>query len=250
MKDKKNGELSGKGQKNASDKIRVNKRVKDLGLASRRDADKLIEQRKVLVNGKVAVLGDKVSENDKIEIVVHTGGYHYYAFYKPKDIVSHSPQFGENEVKNFFPNWEKDNLTIVGRLDKHSEGLMLVTSDKRLVERILDPKFGHERVYEVSVQEKLSKNIVSLFGKGFQVKGRFTAKPAKVELVDNFKFRITLTEGKKHQIRLMTNELHYTVSKLKRTNIMNINVKGLEPGKYKEINKEEVAKLLKNLGLK
>jgi pseudouridine synthase len=99
------------------------------------------------------------------------------------------------------------------------------------------------------VQEKLSKNIVNLFAKGFTVRGRFTAKPAKVDIVDNFKFRITLTEGKKHQIRLMTNELHYTVSKLKRTNIMNISVKGLEPGKFKEIQKEEVKKLLKSVGL-
>lgn len=229
--------------------MRINKRIKDLGLASRRDADKFIEQKKVLINGKVAVLGDKVKEDDKIEISGNKFAYKYYAFYKPKDVVSHSPQYGEQEIKDFFPNWEKDSLTIVGRLDKHSEGLMLVTSDKRLVERILDPKFGHERTYEVTVQEKLSKNIVQLFAKGFEVRDRFTARPAKVELIDNFKFKIMLTEGKKHQIRLMTNELHYTVSKLKRTNIMSLNLRGIEPGKFKEIKSEEVTKLLKNLGL-
>lgn len=229
--------------------IRINKRIKDLGLASRRDADKLISENKILINGKVAKLGDKVKESDKLEIVNHKNNYKYYAFYKPKDVVSHSPQFGEEEVKDFFPNWDKDHLTIVGRLDKHSEGLMLVTNDKRMVERILDPRFGHERTYEVTVQEKLSNNIINLFAKGFYVKDRFTARPAKVEIIDNFKFRITLTEGKKHQIRLMTNELHYTVSKLKRTNIMNITLKAVEPGKYKEIQKEEVIKLLKNLGL-
>lgn len=229
--------------------IRINKRVKDLGLASRRDADRLIDSKKVLINGKVAVLGDKVKETDKIEIINHQDNYKYYAFYKPKDVVSHSPQYGEDEVKDFFKNWDTDGLTVIGRLDKHSEGLMLVTNDKRLVERILDPRFGHERTYEVTVQEKLSKNIVQLFAKGFEVRNRFTARPAKVELVDNFKFRITLTEGKKHQIRLMTNELHYTVSKLKRTNIMNLGIKGLEPGKAKDIKKEEVTKLLKLIGL-
>lgn len=229
--------------------IRINKRIKELGLASRRDADKLIESKKVLINGKVAVLGDKVKEADKIELIGGKLNYQYYAFYKPKDVVSHSPQYGEDEVKDFFKNWDKDGLTIVGRLDKHSEGLMLVTNDKRLVERVLDPRFGHERTYEVTVQEKLSRNIIELFGKGFEVRGRFTAKPAKVELIDNFRFRITLTEGKKHQIRLMTNELHYTVSKLKRTHIMNINLKNVEPGKAKVIQKEEVIKLLKNLGL-
>lgn len=243
-----NGSKSGREQKN--EQVRINKRIKDLGLASRRDADKLIESKKVLINGKVATLGDKVSLDDKVEIINHTENYKYYAFYKPKDVVSHSPQYGEDEVKDFFKNWDKDGLTIVGRLDKHSEGLMLVTNDKRLVERVLDPQFGHDRVYEVTVQEKLSKNIVNLFGKGFSVRGRFTAKPAHVELVDNFKFRITLTEGKKHQIRLMTNELHYTVSKLKRLKIMNIGIKGIEPGTSKEIKKEEVIKLLKSVGLK
>lgn len=255
MKSTKNGEKSGKEQKSVPKGgrtgTRINKRIKDLGLASRRDADRLIEEGKVLINGKVAKLGDKVEDKDKIEVTSTQlqNSYRYYAFYKPKDVMSHSPQFKETEVKNFFHNWDKDSLTMIGRLDKHSEGLMLITNDKRLVERVLDPKFGHERVYEVTVQEKLSKNIVSLFAKGFTVKSRFTAKPAHVELVDNFKFRITLTEGKKHQIRLMTNDLHYTVSKLKRIKIMNIGLKGIDPGKHKEIKREEVVKLLKSVGL-
>jgi len=218
-------------------------------LASRRDADKLISGKRVLVNGKVAKLGDQVKEDDKIEITGNKFAYKYFAFYKPKDVVSHSPQYGEDEVKNFFKDWDKDGLTLVGRLDKHSEGLMLVTNDKRLVERVLDPNFGHERTYEVDVQEKLSKNIVSLFSKGFEVRGRFTAKKAVVEILNPHKFKITLTEGKKHQIRLMTNELHYTVSKLKRINIMNINLKGVEVGQYKAVKPEEVTKLLKSLGL-
>jgi 23S rRNA pseudouridine2604 synthase len=259
MKDTKKSKRPGVkiGQKSGGDqedvvfdgKVRVNKRMKELGLASRRDSDKLIKSKRVLVNGKIIGIGDKMKATDEIKVLGGKNDYKYYAFYKPRDEVSHSPQYGEDEVKNFFPNWDRDGLTIVGRLDKHSEGLMLVTNDKRLVERILDPKFGHERVYEVTVQEKLSKNIVALFKKGFEVYGRFTAKPAKVELIDNFKFKITLTEGKKHQIRLMTNELHYTVSKLKRINIMNINLKAVEPGKYKEIKKEEVIKLLKSVGL-
>jgi 23S rRNA pseudouridine2604 synthase len=251
MKNIGSGKLLGNEQNKEFDgSVRLNKKMKDLGLASRRDADTLIEKGLVLVNGKAAKIGQKVRNTDKIEIKKGLNNYKYYCFYKPKNVVSHSPQFGETEVKNFFPNWDKDHLTIVGRLDKHSEGLMLVTNDKRLVERILDPKFGHERTYEVTVQEKLSNNIINLFAKGFTVKGRFTAKPAKVEIVDNHKFRITLTEGKKHQIRLMSNDLHYTVSKLKRVNIMNLSLKGVEPGKFKEIKKEEVTKLLKLVGLK
>ena len=234
-------------------KIRLNKKIKELGMASRRDADKLIEKGLVTVNGKVAEIGRKVKPTDKIEIKNLKNiqqNYLYYTFYKPTDVMSHSPQFGESEVKDFFPNWDKDNLTIVGRLDKHSEGLMLVTNDKRLVERILDPKFEHERVYEVQVQERISSNIVALFKKGFEVRGRFQAKPAKVEILNTFNMRITLTEGKKHQIRLMLNELHYTVFNLRRIKILNLTLKKLQPGSWEPIPKPEIQKLLTSVGLK
>lgn len=233
-------------------KVRLNKKIKELGLASRRDADKLIEKGLVTVNGKIAEIGRKVKPNDKIEIKdlkKINDNYLYYTFYKPKNIMSHSPQFGESEVKDYFKNWDKDNLTIVGRLDKHSEGLMLVTNDKRLVEKVLDPKFEHPRVYEVQVQEKISNNIINLFKKGFEVRGRFQAKPALVEKLDNFNMRITLTEGKKHQIRLMLNELHYTVFNLRRIKILNLTLRGLQPGSYEPIAKPDVAKLLKSVGL-
>lgn len=234
-------------------KVRLNKKIKELGLASRRDADKLISKGLVTVNGKVAEIGRKVKPSDKIEIKnikKIQDNYSYYTFYKPKGIMSHSPQFGEKEVKDFFPQWDKENLTIVGRLDKHSEGLMLVTNDKRLVERVLDPRFAHERVYEVEVQEKLSNNLVALFKKGFTVRDRFTAKPAKVEILNNFNLRITLTEGKKHQIRLMLNELHYTVFNLKRIKILNLTLKNLQPGTFKPVSKDEVQKILQTVGLK
>ncbi len=224
--------------------------MKDLGLTGRREADQLIENKKVFVNGKLATVGMKVSSKDKIELKENSQNYLYYTFYKPKDVVSHSPQYEEMEVRQFFPDWEKDNLTIVGRLDKHSEGLMFVTNDKKLVERILDPRFDHEKTYEVEVQEKISSNVIRLFKKGFEVRDRFLARPAVVEIVNNLNMKITLTEGKKHQIRLMLNELHYTVSKLKRVAIMNLGIKGLEPGKFKIIPKEEVLKLYKLCGLK
>jgi 23S rRNA pseudouridine2604 synthase len=233
-------------------KVRLNKKIKELGLTSRRDADKLIEKGLVLINGKPAEIGRKVKPTDKIEIKdlkKIQDNYLYYTFYKPKNVMSHSPQFGEQEVKDFFPNWEHDGLTIVGRLDKHSEGLMLVTNDKRLVEKILDPRFRHERVYEVDVQEKISNNIVSLFKKGFEVRGRFQALPAHVEILNNFKMRITLVEGKKHQIRLMLNELHYTVSKLKRIKILDLTLRNLQPGTFQEIPPTDVKNLLKSVGL-
>lgn len=231
--------------------IRINKRIKDLGLASRREADALIERGLVTVNGKVATLGESVSEADIIEIKPHKlTPKKYIAFYKPKGVVSHTPQYGEKEVRDFFPDFENDGLVIIGRLDKHSEGLMLLTNDKRLVERVLDPKYDHEKEYIVTVQEKLSSNIERLFAKGFQVRGRFQAKPAHVEILDPYTFSITLTEGKKHQIRLMTNELHYTVSNLLRVRVMNVKLGNLKPGKSRDLKDQEVKKLLISLGLR
>lgn len=230
--------------------IRINKRIKDLGLASRREADALIERGLVLVNDKIATLGESVTEEDKIEIKQDKFYQKkYIAFYKPRGVVSHSPQYGEKEIKDFFPDFQKDGLVIIGRLDKHSEGLMLLTNDKRLVERILDPRYDHEKEYIVNVQEKLSSNIERLFAKGFQVRGRFQAKPAQVEILDPYTFSITLTEGKKHQIRLMTNELHYTVSNLLRVRVMNVKLGNLKPGKNRELKQQEVKKLLNSLGL-
>lgn len=241
---------SDKPRSTADHKTRLNKMMKDLGLASRRDADKLIERGRVLVNGVPAELGRKVGPHDKIELKGKLDDYLYYTFYKPKNVMSHSPQYGEKEVKDFFKHWDSKHLTIVGRLDKHSEGLMLVTNDKRLVERVLDPKFEHPRTYEVIVQEKISRNIVELFKKGFEVRGRFTAKPAQVEIINNLTMRITLTEGKKHQIRLMLNDLHYTVNTLKRIKILNLGLSGLQPGAFKEISEKDRNLLLKSVGLK
>ncbi len=230
--------------------IRINKRIKDLGLASRREADTFLEKGFVLVNGKAAVLGQQVSEADVIEIKKINRNYKYYLFNKPKGVVSHSPQYEEKEVKDFFTNFEKDGLTIVGRLDKHSEGLMLITNDKRLVERILKPEYAHERQYMVDVQEKISNNMVRLFEKGFTVKDRFFAKPAIVEILSPFSFSITLTEGKKHQIRLMANELHYTVSRLQRVRIMNLKLGVMREGTKRDLTQSEKTKLLSNIGLR
>jgi pseudouridine synthase len=236
--------------------VRINKRIKDLGLAGRREADELLAAGCVFVNGKkVTELGTQVTLADQIEIkrsVSKTGTpnvYKYYIFNKPKGVVSHTPQYGEQEVKDFFPKGVT-GLSIIGRLDKHSEGLMLLTTDRRIVERVLSPKYDHEKEYEVTVQEKISNNMVRLFEKGFTVRGRFTAKPAKVTLINQFKFKIALTEGKKHQIRLMANDLHYTVSKLKRVRIMNIKLGTLPEGKLKELDEKSRKDLLKSLELK
>jgi 23S rRNA pseudouridine2604 synthase len=230
--------------------IRLNKRMKDLELSGRREADVLIEQKRVLVNGRIAKLGEQVKETDLIKIIGKREDYKYILFNKPKNVVSHSPQYGEDEVKNFIPDFEKNNIAIVGRLDKHSEGLMLLTNDKRVIDKVLSPEYYHEKEYIVEVQEKLSSNIVALFKKGFTVRNRFKAKPAQVIINSAFSLNIILTEGKKHQIRLMMNELHYTVGKLKRIRIMNLKLGKLKEGQMRELNKKEIAEFLQSLDLK
>jgi 23S rRNA pseudouridine2604 synthase len=231
-------------------RIRINKKLKDLGLAGRREADMLIEKGYVFVNGKKAILGQKVNDKDILEVKSSRGSYVYYMFYKPPGVVSHDPQYGEDEVRNFFSNWDKDNLTLVGRLDKHSEGLMLITNDKRMIDKILNPEFDHEKEYEVTTHEKISKNIIALFKKGFEVYGRWTAKPVIVDIIADTKMKITLTEGKKHQIRLMLNEMKYTVSKLKRIRIMTLKMGNVGIGEYRALNKKEIDDLLKATKLK
>ncbi len=229
---------------------RLNKRMKDLQLSGRREADELIENKRVLVNGKIAKLGQQVTETDLIKIIGKRENYKYILFYKPKDVVSHSPQYREEEVKNFFPDFENDKLAIVGRLDKHSEGLMLLTNDKRVIEKVLSPEYEHEKEYAIDVQEKISSNIIPLFAKGFTVRNRFVAKPAVVTINSPFSLNIILKEGKKHQIRLMLNELHYTVFNLKRIRIMTLKIGRLRPGSSKELNKKEIAEFLQSLNLK
>jgi 23S rRNA pseudouridine2604 synthase len=229
---------------------RLNKRMKDLELCGRREADILIDQKRVLVNGKIAKIGQQVADTDLIKIIGKRENYKYILFNKPKNVVSHSPQYGEEEVKNFIPNFEKDKLAIVGRLDKHSEGLMLLTNDKRVIDKVLSPEYYHEKEYIVEVQEKLSSNIVALFKKGFTVRNRFKAKSAEVIINSPFSLNITLTEGKKHQIRLMMNELHYTVGRLKRIRIMSLKLGKIKEGQMKELNKKEIAEFLQSLNLK
>lgn len=224
--------------------------MKDLGLSGRREADTLIEKNRVLVNGKIAKIGQQVTENDIIKIVGIRDKYKYIIFNKPKNVVSHTPQYGEEEVKDYIENFTEDKLAIVGRLDKHSEGLMLLTNDKRVIEKVLSPEYEHEKEYVVETHEKISSNIVSLFAKGFTVRNRFVARPAEVTINNNFSLNIILTEGKKHQIRLMMNELHYTVGKLKRVRIMNIKLGKLQPGEYRDLTAQEIKKFLENVNLK
>lgn len=220
---------------------RINKYLAEKKIASRREADTLIKSGKVFINGKVAALGTQVSEKDTIEVKGHKKDYHYYAFYKPVGIVTTNPSRGEKEIVKAvkFPV----KVFPVGRLDKDSEGLIILTNDGRITDKLLNPKFLHEKEYEVAVDKPLTEVFLQKMRRGVNIGDYFT-KPAKVKQLGSKKFSIILTEGKNRQIRRMCEALSYQVLKLKRVRIMNIHLANLKPSEFHELSTKERQLLL------
>ncbi len=218
--------------------VRINKYLADEGYATRREADKLITQKLVFLNGRLAVLGDKVKTGDQVEVKKQDKPkqYLYFAYHKPAGEVTATPITMD---ENLFP---------LGRLDKDSEGLIILTNDGRLTDRLLNPEHEHEKEYLVETVNDLRPSFREHLANGVEIEGYLTKK-CHVEIIDDNKFKIRLTEGKKHQIRRMVVALHNNVLNLKRVRIMNIKLGTLAPGAHRSIEGEELAQFLKNLGL-
>lgn len=232
--------------------MRLNKFLAYKGFATRRSADTLIEEGRVFVNGKPAVLGQKVSETDRVELKGHdTSKFRYVLYYKPRGVITHSPSEGEIDIEtDIFKNHSLRGLFPVGRLDKDSEGLMILTDDGRITERILNPDEGHERAYEVTVDKRVTQTFLNRLSKGVRIEGYMT-KPAFAELMPASpnQFAISLTEGKKHQLRRMCAALGYQVLILKRTKILRFTLKSLKPGGIYALRENEVRAFQKSLDL-
>lgn len=230
--------------------IRINRYLYLNNFCSRRKADELIERGSVKINGEKAVLGQKVGPNDKVEVSDAVKkmrkNYEYHIFNKPTGVVSHNPQEGEKSSEDFFPKDKK--LAPVGRLDKKSEGLMLMTNDGRIIDKMLNPKYEHEKEYSVRVDKELKESFKRKMEKGVKIEGYMTKK-AKVTVTGPKSFRITLTEGKKHQIRRMCMALGYQVQNLKRVRIMNLKLSGLQSGESRPLKQDEKVDLLKSIGV-
>jgi 23S rRNA pseudouridine2604 synthase len=231
--------------------MRINKYLAHSGIASRREADVLIEKRQILINGKKAVTGQQVQEGDKVELKGETKAKQYLAYYKGRGTITHSP--GEKEV-DIVMRLEKDfgitNMSPVGRLDKASEGLIIVSNDGRITGPLLDPEAGHEKEYQVEVDKKISTLFVHLMQNGVDIEG-YVTKPTTVtpSTKNEKKFNITLTEGKKHQIRRMCAALGFQIKALKRVRIANITVGAIKPNQYRKIIGAELKSFLQELGL-
>ena len=162
-----------KEQKNMEFPIRINKYLHNAGYCSRRKADELIENGQIEINGQRAVLGQKVNRNDVVnvsdKVIKMISDHQYYIFNKPIGVVSHNPQFGEKCVMDFFADLPNKKLFPLGRLDKDSEGLMIITDDTRLTEKILDEKYAHEKEYSVRVDKELKESFARKMEKGVYI---------------------------------------------------------------------------------
>ncbi len=214
--------------------IRINKYLQALGLASRREADKLVEGGLVFINGKRAENGMLVNEGDSVVVKGERKQCRYLAYYKPRglatqDLAGPLRPRSEASKQSVIAEWKKKGLYPVGRLDKESEGLMILTNDGRLAREILSGT-KYEKEYIVNVKESLRAGIPAIFKLGMQTKSLGKLLPAKAEIINRTTLRVILNEGKKHQIRIMLNDLRYTIVSLKRVRIGDIKLGALKPG--------------------
>ena len=225
--------------------MRINKYMAQEGLCTRREADRYIAQGLVFINGKRAELGSQVEEGDKVETRLPQRQYRYYAYNKPKGVVTHSPAENQKGIQDIAG---LSGVSPMGRLDKASHGLIILTDDGRITEKLLGPEANREKEYVVMTKEHLPPSFKARMEKGVDIEGYMT-KPARVKMLGDSKFSIILTEGKKHQIRRMCAAWGYTVADLKRVRVMNIRLDTLQAGQYRNIQGLELKEFLKGLGL-
>ena len=227
--------------------IRLNKYLSEAGFCSRRSADKLIDEGRVKINGTLATMGEKVNPQDEIEVdgeIIKNNKKisTYIAFNKPMGIVcTTDTRVEKNNIIDFI-NYPT-RIFPIGRLDKDSEGLILLTDDGDIVNKILRSSNNHEKEYIVTIDKTISQTFIKRMSEGVPILDTIT-KPCKIQKLSRNSFRITLTQGLNRQIRRMCEYLNYKVESLQRVRIMNIHLKS-KVGSYRDLTHEEL-KTLKN----
>ncbi len=232
--------------KKDSSPIRINKYLALKNIATRRGADTLITDKKVFINGKLALLGSKVKEDDKVEVRDKKDPKVcvYFAYNKPIDTITHSPGAGEADIKDKLKNTAiPKDIFPLGRLDKNSHGLIILTNDGRITDKLLNPKYTHEKEYVVKTSNKLRSSFKQKMESGVNIEG-YKTKECKVTIVNDHIFKIILTEGKKHQIRRMCSALFQEIEDLKRTRVLNINLGSLKSNGFRKIEGKELSTFL------
>ncbi len=227
--------------------VRINKYLSEVGYCSRRAADKLLEQGRITINGKVPELGTKITEGDVVRvdgalITTPEDDHVYIAFNKPVGIVCTTDTRVEKDNIIDYINHPK-RIFPIGRLDKPSEGLILLTSDGDIVNKILRARNHHEKEYIVEVNKPVTEDFVEKMSNGIPILETVTRK-CKVEKISEFKFKIILTQGLNRQIRRMCEYLEYDVWSLKRTRIMNIHL-DLKVGQWRDLTQKELEQVNK-----
>lgn len=229
--------------------MRINKYLAVKGYATRKDADLLITKNHVFVNGERAQVGMSIKETDVVEVKTPRKSYVYLAVHKPIGLSTLANEKGEKDILSLFPSdLKRLRLFPLGRLDKASSGLIIVTNDARVTDRLLNPKYDHEKTYVVTTKEPLRASFKEYMEKGVDIEG-YVTKPTSVHIQGEKQFEITLKEGKRHQIRRMVVAMHNEVTSLKRTSIMNITLGKLSSGAYRRLDDKELGIFLTSLGL-
>lgn len=220
---------------------RINKFISETGFCSRREADKLIEAGRVTINGKKPEMGTKVNPEDSVEIdgkpLKAKEESIYLAFNKPIGITCTTDLKDKDNIIDFINHPKR--IFPIGRLDKPSEGLIFLTNDGDIVNKILRAGNNHEKEYVVTVDKPINTEFIKKMGNGVAILETVTQK-CFVEQLDKNRFRIILTQGLNRQIRRMCEVLGYTVIKLKRTRIMNIKLDGIAIGKWRNLTNDEI----------
>ncbi|WP_296931973.1 23S rRNA pseudouridine(2604) synthase RluF [uncultured Marinobacter sp.] len=225
---------------------RLNKYISESGMCSRREADRYIEQGNVYINGKRATVGDQVLPGDTVKVngqVIEPRAEEdlvFIALNKPVGIVSTTDSAEKHNIQRFVGHSER--IFPIGRLDKDSQGLIFMTSNGDLVNKILRAGNNHEKEYLVTVDKPVTREFIEGMANGVPILGTMTKK-CKVSRESRFVFRITLVQGLNRQIRRMCEYFGYEVTKLERIRIMNVSLKGLAVGQWRDLTEKELAGL-------
>lgn len=234
--------------------VRLNKYLADCGICSRRDADKLIEQGLVSVDGRIAVTGLKLTGREEVRVrgkkVAGRDRKVVLAYYKPKGVVcterdTHAKRIITDEIK--YPV----RVTYAGRLDKDSEGLLLMTNDGMLIDAMMRGANGHEKEYIVKAFKEWTEEALERLRRGVYLDDLKTmTRPCRIEQTGPKTIHMILTQGLNRQIRRMCRTEGYDVALLKRTRVINIELKDLQPGAYRELTQDEMEELYSHCGLR